>query len=206
MIEWHNYRSIVALDGTIADIAHITLPVIACDGAADTLIERNIYPELIVGDLDSVSESAKKACPCIHIPEQDTSDFQKALKVAKERNLLPAIVVGLNGGYLDHILQNINVISTTECLFYDPPIIGFMMQEGTRVLKLARDTKISLIAMPEATVETSGLKWNLDNDRLTFPGKNSCFNRVLDPDCTITVVEGSLLIMIYLETISDAGI
>lgn len=204
-MQWPEVRSILALDGNIADISQFNLPVVAADGAANSLIARNIYPDLIIGDLDSVSESAKKACPCIHIPEQDTSDFQKALKVLQERDLLPAIVVGLNGGYIDHILYNVHVFASTECLFYDPPVVGFMMHEESKVLHLPKETKISLIAVPEATVETTGLRWNLDSERLIFGKKSSCFNRTLEEESTITVSEGALLVMIYTEKITDAG-
>ena len=40
--------------------------------------------------------------------DQNSSDFQKAMKYLESQNLLPTIILGISGGYIDHILNNIN--------------------------------------------------------------------------------------------------
>ena len=67
------------------------------------------------------------------------------------------------------------------------------------------NTKISLLAITKAKVKTSGLKWELNDEILQFPGNNSCFNRTVSENISIKVLEGKLLVMIYTETINDMG-
>ena len=43
-------------DDLFKEVYDNELPIIAADGGANFLAENNIYPELVMGDLDSVSE------------------------------------------------------------------------------------------------------------------------------------------------------
>ncbi len=54
-------------------------------------------------------------------------------------------------------------------------------------------------------VSTVGLKWELQEQTLTFPGQNSCFNRTQESEWQIHVREGQLLVLIYQEEMQDAG-
>lgn len=122
-IKGGGYRSILALHGSLPDSSffkELSLPIIAVDGAANALMNM----DLIVGDLDSVREDLRLTYPSVHLPDQSKSDFEKALELLEARDLLPAIIVGINGGYIDHVVNNINIFMRTKCLFYDPPIVG----------------------------------------------------------------------------------
>ena len=194
-----NFRSILALNGRLPDSSFFTmsgLPVIAVDGAANTLFDAGVPIEMIVGDLDSVREEVRAKHKTVHLPDQNRSDFQKALELLEA----PAIVVGINGGYLDHILYNIAIFAESNCLFYDPPLVGRVLAKK-ETLELPLHTKISLFSMPEATISTSGLRWDLKRQTIS----SSCFNRTQDEVVTIDVHQGKLLAMIYLEPINDAG-
>ena len=50
------------------------------DGAYHFLEEKNIIPDLIIGDFDSI-ESLPEHINHIHTPNQDFTDFHKALKI-----------------------------------------------------------------------------------------------------------------------------
>lgn len=90
----------------------------------------DVTPDIIIGDLDSIDSTLLNQHQYLHEPCQNSSDFQKALKYLQEQSLLPAIIVGMNGGYLDHILNNINIFIETKNLFYTPPLLGFTISEG----------------------------------------------------------------------------
>ncbi len=205
-VRGRGYRSILALNGNGLDVAkELNLPIIAVDGAANTLFDKGVPLQLIVGDLDSVRDDVRQKNKTVHLPDQDTSDFQKALKVVAELDLLPAIILGINGGYLDHILNNINTFFDSGCLFYDPPIVGLLL-DRLHEFQLPAHTKVSLFGMPKATVTTSGFKWDIENAHLAFCGSNSCFNRTESEVVTVNVQDGKVLAMIYLEPIDDAGL
>jgi len=208
LINQGHYQSILCLNGDLPEPAFFTrnLPIIAADGAANLLQDAGITPDLILGDLDSLRKPWRHPDRIMASPDQNRSDFEKCLLYLETNQLLPTLIVGLSGGYLDHVLNNVNIFLQTGSLFYAPPIAGFTLPPGTKSLSLPFDTKISLMGFPAAAVKTTGLKWELTDDTpLSFPGKNSCFNRTEAPTVQINVSKGRLLVLVYLEKIFDAG-
>lgn len=203
------YRSILCLNGHIPEASffqRVNLPVIAADGAANTLHNLGVVPELIIGDLDSVMPSIAKMHNTLHVRDQNSSDFQKSLTYLKEKKLLPAIIVGMNGGFLDHVLHNINIFIETDCVLYSPPIVGYVLKEKSRhQFVLPKDSKISLMGIPSATLSSRGLKWELEQSHLTFPGDSSCFNRTKEPQIELNIHAGTVLALIYEGVQIDEG-
>ncbi len=204
----NSFRSIIVLDGQIPDLAFFklqNLPIIAVDGAANKLVAMELKPSLVIGDLDSIQPHLLNQLEAIHIYDQDYCDFRKAINHLQSINLLPSIITGIEGGMIDHILQNINIFVSTNSVFYAPPIVGYIIHQGeTKRFNLPVNTKISLFGMP-ATVTTKGLKWELNEHTLTFPGTNSSFNRTSNRQVFVEVNEGCCLVMIYLNGEKDAG-
>lgn len=205
------YRSILCLDGNLPGkdfFQQISLPIIAADGAANTLVREDVHPSMIVGDLDSVSPEVRAAHRHLKIEEQETNDFQKAISYLKDHDLLPTIVLGINGGFLDHILCNLSVFIQESCTFYDAPhMIGYPLCKGRHTFKtLPPMTKLSLIGAPSSTLSSEGLKWELSSHPLTLGGYGSFFNRTLSEKLVIDVEEGTCLILIYLTPMKDGGV
>lgn len=208
MLNEKKFRSILCLNGELPSktFFHKNLPIIAADGAFLKLRAMNISPQMVIGDFDSVDQALLKDFPHQYNPDQSSSDFQKCLVYMQAEDLLPAIIVGINGGFIDHVLHNINIFTQTESIFFAPPILGFtIISPHTHHVKTTVGSKISLIGLPSARVETRGLKWELDNVDLNFPGNNSCFNRVSQTALDITVHSGCLLVLQYEQPILDAG-
>lgn len=204
-----SYKSILCLNGDLPNLSFLKttkLPIFATDGAGNQLLRYQIKPKLIIGDFDSIhlSSAQKQGIPLKHEPCQNSSDFQKALKHLKEEQLLPTLILGLNGGHIDHILNNVNIFLESDNIFYAPPILGYVLK-ATHTFSLPQNTKISLLGIPSALVSTSGLKWELEKNLLTFPGNTSCFNRTEKQNISIHVHEGSLLALFYLQETHDAG-
>ncbi len=202
------FRSIIVLNGQIPDYAFFkpqNLPIIAVDGAANKLVAMGLKPDLVIGDLDSIWPHLLNQLDTVHIHDQNYCDFHKTINHLQFINLLPSIITGIEGGMIDHILQNINIFVSTNSIFYAPPIVGYTLRSGnTKRFNLPINTKISLLGMP-ATVTTKGLKWELNRHDLTFPGTNSSFNRSANGQVSIEVHEGCCLVMIYLTGEKDAG-
>lgn len=200
-IDLSKYKSILCLNGDLPDASffnEINLPVIAADGGANYLIKNKIPFDLVIGDLDSLDISKLLNIRTIHEPNQSFSDFEKSIKYLKSNDLLPAIILGINGGYIDHILYNIKIFQETDSIFFAPPILGYIVRGGqTQMLELLPNTKISLMGAPEALITTEGFKWDLKDDVLSFFGVNSCFNRIIARQSSIQVIKGNLLVLIY---------
>lgn len=198
----NSYRCVLALNGNLPERSFFErgLPIIAADGALNTLQAFGLVPNVVIGDLDSVQKPIASDIEVIFRQDQNSCDFEKALEYLKSQDLLPAIIVGVNGGFIDHILNNINIFLKHRCIFYADPILGQILQKGEQTsFKLPVNTKISLIGFLEAKVSTQGLRWELEHYSMSFPGKNSCFNRTQTESITITVESGFCLVMIYLD-------
>jgi thiamine pyrophosphokinase len=210
LIKFTEYKSILCLNGDLPSTdffkKYNQLPVIAADGAANILHQSQITANLVIGDLDSLHVDLHPIHQLLHHPEQDRSDFQKCLSYLHDNDLLPAIIVGINGGYLDHILNNINIFLETGSVLYAPPIIGFLLEEhDSKVLTLPKNSKISLMGMPQSKISSKGLKWELNETVLSFPGQTSCFNRSSKSPIQLHNHNGRTLVLIYETDCLDAG-
>lgn len=147
---------------------------VAVDSGADTALSLGINPIAVIGDMDSISNETRaqiSQSAFHHIVEQDSTDFDKAL-----RNIdAPAFVaVGFAGGRIDHELatyhtltgrahQSIVVLTTHDVVFVCPPLFS---------LDMPADTRVSLFPMNPVTGRSKGLHWPIDG--LAFaPGVRS---------------------------------
>jgi thiamine pyrophosphokinase len=186
-------------------LKNANIPIIAADGGANELHSLGIKPDLIVGDLDSVHPHILNETTHLKIEEQDHSDFQKAIKYIVKNNLAPSIICGINGGYLDHILNNISIFMNTKSLLYDENIIGGILKKGIHQFKFQQNTKLSIFGIPNCKISTRGLRWNLIETSLSFPRNNSCFNRASSDEVLIDIISGSALMLVYTVPIVDNG-
>ncbi|MDR2432538.1 MAG: thiamine diphosphokinase [Puniceicoccales bacterium] len=207
-VKLDEYRSVLCLHGTLPDhkfFQKIQLPIIAADGAANYLVTMGIIPHMIIGDLDSVRQDLLVDGKFIKLGDQNSSDFEKALNYLKDNNLLPSIILGMSGGYMDHIINNINIFARTNSVFFGENIMGLMLR-GAHTFNLEIGTKLSLFGIPKCRITTEGLKWNLSMTELVFPGFNSCFNRTALKNVHIHITGGTALLIVYTSTMIDAGL
>lgn len=93
--------------------------VIACDGAAQTLIEYGITPTAIVGDMDSLSPALREKLAnriCV-VDEQETNDLTKAMHYAWRKGYQEVLILGATGKREDHTLGNISLLLDYVTLF-----------------------------------------------------------------------------------------
>ena len=86
-------------------------PVIAADGGVNFLSERNISPELVMGDLDSASEQKIQNIDpekIIRIPDQDSTDLEKVLFNTQSPLTLG---IGFLGSQIDHELAALSALA-----------------------------------------------------------------------------------------------
>ncbi len=209
------YKSILCLNGDIPDASFFSLaekvPLISADGAANALIAQGLIPNIIIGDLDSVQRKLLEIIPYIHAYDQDYCDYEKCIHYMEAHDLLPTLIVGINGKRLDHILNNVNIFIQMKGnhLFYAPPFYGLVLHETGEnrdldkcsiSIKTQPNTTISLLGMPSARAVSRGLKWELDGLKLSFPGKTSCLNQTITHEVKLQVLQGTMLVLIEQNT------
>jgi thiamine pyrophosphokinase len=105
----------------------------------------------------------------------------------------------MSGGELDHILNNISVFMSHPFgnLLYAPPLYGTLLCKSQNLFTLPIHTKVSIIGLPETKITTQGLEWDLTEQKLYFPGFNSCLNRMKENTLSIQVIEGKALLLAH---------
>lgn len=157
-----------------ADLISLILPMvarfIAVDSGADVLIAAGITPAAVIGDMDSISDDARAAFGAVlhHIPEQDTTDFEKALS----RVAAPMVVaLGFTGGRMDHTLAVLNVIARyadRAVILADSTDVCFLAKQGITSVMAPSGTRMSLMPLSECRVSVTGLRWSF-TDRVMHP-------------------------------------
>jgi thiamine pyrophosphokinase len=191
-----------------------SLPVIAADGAANTLIQHNIRCDWIVGDLDSFAGNktlhTSPQTKIIHRPQQNKTDFEKTIQEMAQAQLFPTLVLGLQSGAIDHHLFNLYCLmhygEKYPMLAYIPPqqTIGatWCIPIYSQLhYQAQRGDHVSFFPFPTATLSGSGLKWPLHHTTLSMPKQASIRNQIMQSPLTIQVHAGSVL-MVHTEASS----
>ncbi len=163
-------------DTALAISCKVASRVIAVDGGVRHLRHLNIIPDVIVGDLDSASDSdldwgQENGAEIIHLKDQDTSDLAKALNLCNERKWSHIQIIGIEGGRMDHQLGSLASISDAS--------IDLNIKSELSKTTLTRLTSkqhfqqefsgtFSLFSFGESVVTLTGAQWNLENEIVTF--------------------------------------
>lgn len=197
-----SFDAIVCLDGAIPERSFfercMSSPVVAADGAAVKLFRRyRLYPSVIVGDLDALLAAPERVflenVSRIQITEQETTDFEKILRVAPQQGWKRLLIVGFQGEEPDHTLLNWSValryVRELELCFYDAERYGIPLLDSS-ILELDIGETISLIPQLTAVVTTRGFVWELQQETLQWGRRESARNLVRQTPVQIELMEG----------------
>lgn len=153
---------------------------VAADSGADGLLRLGMMPEAVIGDFDSLSASARAAIPAARqhpVPEQATTDFDKALRSIEAPFVL---ALGFAGARLDHGLAAMNTLVTRadrRCILVGPKDLAFAAPARLE-LALTPGEPLSLFPMTRVTGASRGLEWPIDGLELAPDGMIGTSNRV----------------------------
>ena len=156
---------------------------VAADGGANHLLAAGLRPAAVIGDLDSLSSTARAAFGAIlhYVVEQDTTDFEKLLT----RVDAPLIVaLGFLGGRFDHSFAVFNVLArfpSRRVLLVGQEDFCFLARQGTSRIALPDGCRVALIPLGPARVSTEGLRWDLSDAPLSLTDQISTSNMANGP-------------------------
>ena len=152
--------------------------LIACDGAAETLLKYGRSPDWVVGDLDSLSADFRKkfADRMIHEAEQETNDLSKAFRFALTRmsENEELIILGATGKREDHTLGNISLLADFSRRFADIRILTdtgvFLAVKSGQTVPAVPGQAVSIFNPAGRAVRATsqGLKYPLNNLELNI--------------------------------------
>ncbi|HDY75986.1 MAG TPA: thiamine diphosphokinase [Candidatus Marinimicrobia bacterium] len=145
--------------------------VICTDGSADTLIELDRTPHVIIGDLDSIKlKNDEFKGLWIPAPDQNKTDLQKTLEWCLINGLKNVVVLGTMGKREDHSLGNLYILAE----FSQKMDVHFVADysciycfKGMQSFKSTNGQLISIVAIkPVKSISTKGLKYPLIQEPL----------------------------------------
>lgn len=157
--------------------------LVAADGGADAALALGHMPVRAIGDLDSISDAARAALGpdrLLHVAEQDSTDFTKALT----RIEAPFVIAtGFSGRRLDHTLAALNVMVRHRhlpCIMLTAEDVAFAVPPQLD-LPLAPGTRVSLFPMGPAQGRSTGLLWPIEGIAFAPDGPIGTSNAALGP-------------------------
>lgn len=182
--------------------------VIACTDGAFHYLKELDFPldqlDFISGDFDSHSgeDSGVYQDKFIFTPDQDKTDFQKALELLLEQGVSDVDVYGGSGGEMDHFLGNLTVASffkeQLEIHFFDEFSTYFFIMNSFKT-KVSDGQLVSLYPFPFAkNVTTKGLNWPLNGEDLDQTKRIGTRNIAVGEHLEIDFAEGNLLVFLGL--------
>ena len=176
--------------------------VIAADAGYLELIARDIMPDLVIGDFDSLDRLPQHPNVIQSPAEKDDTDVMLAVNYGLSCGFETFIINGCLGGRLDHTLANIQ-------------ILAYIAKRGARGVLIGRDMCVTLVTNGTISfssgatgyisifcagniaegVSLTGLKYPLDNATLTCDYPLGVSNEFTGVPATVSVCEGKLIII-----------
>lgn len=179
--------------------------LIAADGGARVALALGLTPQVIVGDLDSLTEAEIRLFQemGVHIlrypPAKNETDLELALAYALRAGHEPITVLGGYGGRFDQSLGNLAVLSAPQVIQAGARLDDglteafFIAREAT--LRGAPGDTVSLLpwGAPAEGIRTDGLYYPLHGETL-FPHRSrGISNEMLQETASIRLERGLLL-------------
>lgn len=193
-------------------------PLIACTDGAFRYLAKKDFPlkklSFISGDFDSLNIKEiqneilektpdfifPKEIEILNTPDQEKTDFHKALEILKSKGATEVDVYGSSGREMDHFLGNLSVASrfleSLNIKFFDQFATYFFLPKSFSIQNV-KGKLISLYPFPIAqNVSTKGLRWEVKNATFSLTEKIGIRNYAVQDHLEIGFEEGNLLIFI----------
>ncbi len=177
--------------------------LIAVDGGAELVAQADLAPDIVIGDFDSISpERLAQINPhaLIHNPDQNTTDFQKALTHATSLGAVNIVVLDPEGDRLDHALSALGWASQQlkgrKIRFvFSRAIVHLLDSEAE--YECREGSTISILPLESSQIiRTSGLKWNIQNTKMKLGEFDSVSNLAESERIAIHVASGVVAVFI----------
>ena len=175
--------------------------VVCADGGANEALRAGLTPHVIIGDFDSVLPPTLErfaGAEQLRVAEQESTDLEKAIRLALARGAHSADVVGALGRRVDHTLGtlgcfrrfagtiDLRVVDDEGVLTLLPPSSSFPAEPGE---------KLSLVPLDRCTgITTENLKYPLRGETLEAGVRDGISNEATASPVGITYAAGTLLL------------
>lgn len=181
--------------------------VITTDGAANGLVAIGCIPHVVVGDLDSIEPQVRASLEQLsevqHVACQESTDLEKAFRLALERGAEEIVVSGICGGRLDHAITNMAVLHRfcreIPIQLIEPSGYGVFLIADGREERISFSGPVGRIVslLPLGAVKqvyTEGLRYPLRGEPLVWGVREGQSNEAVAEQITLSIRRGVLLV------------
>lgn len=177
--------------------------VIAADGGYDALVRRGIRCDLLVGDLDSISEAPTAELEVVRHPvRKDETDMHLAYLEGARRGYTDFRIYGATGGRADHTFANYCLLLCITEQGHAARILSdtgavFMIKNGKIGVSGKAGTHLSLFPFGgrAGAVTVKGAEYECESLDISPDFPVTASNRFLGGAVIISVERGALLVM-----------
>jgi thiamine pyrophosphokinase len=179
--------------------------VIAADSGLDHALALGVAVDVLVGDLDSVSDAGRRAASAagVEVVEHPSAKAETDLELALRRALVDSprriTVVGGHGGRLDHLLANVwllaaPALAAVEVRALLGPALVTVVRSRARLQGRVGEL-VSLLPAhgPAHGVSTEGLRFSLDDEPLLPGSPRGVSNEFTAVEAAIELRAGTLV-------------
>lgn len=157
--------------------------LVGADGGADQIVAAGLKPEAIIGDFDSLRNPDEwlGRTRLIRVPEQDTTDFEKALYCTTAP---VTVAMGMTGKRFDHTLAALDAVTK-----YGKDRVIILVDEGDIAVALTGPFSFEVAPRERVSVHpllalrfkrSIGLKYPLDGVKLAPGERTGTSNEAVD--------------------------
>ncbi len=178
--------------------------LIACDGGYRVLTENGYTPDILIGDLDSLSETDISCEVIKHPVMKDDTDMMLCIKYGMGKGYRHFIIYGgIGGKRFSHSYANIQslaYLTENDCfgkLIFDGGEI-FMVKDGTAEFDENTSGEVSVFSYSDVCkgVSEKGLTYGLDDAEIDNRFPVGVSNSFTGKPASISVKRGTLLIIV----------
>lgn len=181
--------------------------VVAADSGLGHVYALGLRPDVVVGDLDSVSpidlaRAEREGTPIQRHPtDKDATDLELALAVALDRGATTVTVIGAGGGRLDHELAGLALLAGPQwtpmriTAFVGAARMTIVHSDATLDGPLGSIVTLLAVGGPATGVGTEGLRWPLHDAELLPTSTLGVSNELVSSPARVTVRTGVLFVI-----------
>ncbi len=191
-------------DAVLRAWCHSADLVLAADGGADRVLAVGRRPDRVVGDLDSLSDSARSlGLDVTHDADQDSTDCDKLLRLADSVGASSITLACVEGGHLDHLLAVLASAARSELgvrLALSTGLAWLLKGPGSWDVPTSPGRRVSLLPITRCEgVGLQGVRWELRNATLDWLGLLSVSNRAEAPSVRASLQSGCAVLFAQYE-------
>lgn len=185
--------------------------IVCADGGLDHILKIGQIPNLLLGDLDSISDFGIQFIKNNNIPVEkfpsvkNNTDTELAIMYLRNMGVDDITLIGGTGSRLDHSLANIFLLKKFNekgrklRILDDNNIINYVVDSIE--IKKNQDRFVSIIPLNDSglIVSLKGFEYPLDHEYIDFASTLGISNRIVEEIGIIKIHEGEALVFESLD-------